>query len=950
MKNLRKKIKILCSLTLVSTTIISAFCTIPNIAYADSNFIKLPVVNTSGKDVFNQKTLLYDVYTDKSMYDPGATVNINIELVNYTGNEIKNGTIELVVKHLDKQVGDIIKESFSIKNKQTKDLTLSWTTPNDDYKGYLIEITSKDANGKVIERSSTAVDVSSNWLKFPRYGYVTNYGKDVNTKDIINQLKKFHINGIQYYDWQDKHHDPVAGEVSNVDPKWKDLSQHDVYKSTIDGYIENGHNVGMASMQYNLIYGATQNYYKDGTGVKKEWGLYKDPSGIDGEQWTMGMPSGWETDALYFMDPLNKEWQDYLFAREKEVFEAFDFDGWHMDTVGDFGTVYRADGTPVSITETFKEFLNTAKENFPNKYIIMNPVGGKGHEQVNTSNVDGVYTEIWDWDGFPTYNSLKGVVDQARMETKGKSLIVPAYMNYNVANKHSEENPGTFNTSSVLLTGASVFAAGGSRLELGDDTRMLTQEYFPNKNVVMNEELKARERKYYDFIVAYENLLRDGQINSSNEIKVNGYENSRTGEANKIWTYSKKDSNYDVIQMINLLGVYDNGWRCADGIKSTPKKVENFAVKYYTDQSIQSVSIASPDINDCISQNLQFTKGSDDDGSYIEFTVPSLEYWNMIYLTKANSETIDTNNDITGSEGKITNPGFEDGSLGWTITGNKYGIDSSDSASGNNKLFFYGKEPYTQKIDQTVTGLKNGKYTVTAMVKQNTGIPDYADMELTTGDKTEKINIKHTKDYQKIEGCVEVKDGKLNIAFNYTSSLNGEANLQIDDIQLVDENGKVISKEEKTVKKGETSNIDNISESIGKITNGDFETGDSTGWTAAIEDGFGVNDEDANSGKYKCYFWGQGKQKLQQKVTELENGSYTIKAKVKQNTGVPTSSKLEMSNYGGEPIEVKIPHGDSYVEISADVNVTNGNLLISFIQDSADMTNLQIDDVELILN
>ena len=950
MKNLRKKIKILCSLTLVSTTIISTFCTIPNIAYADSNFIKLPVVNTSGKDVFNQKTLLYDVYTDKSMYDPGATVNINIELVNYTGNEIKNGTIELVVKHLDKQVGDIIKESFSIKNKQTKDLTLSWTTPNDDYKGYLIEITSKDANGKVIERSSTAVDVSSNWLKFPRYGYVTNYGKDVNTKDIINQLKKFHINGIQYYDWQDKHHDPVAGEVSNVDPKWKDLSQHDVYKSTIDGYIENGHNVGMASMQYNLIYGATQNYYKDGTGVKKEWGLYKDPSGIDGEQWTMGMPSGWETDALYFMDPLNKEWQDYLFAREKEVFEAFDFDGWHMDTVGDFGTVYRADGTPVSITETFKEFLNTAKENFPNKYIIMNPVGGKGHEQVNTSNVDGVYTEIWDWDGFPTYNSLKGVVDQARMETKGKSLIVPAYMNYNVANKHSEENPGTFNTSSVLLTGASVFAAGGSRLELGDDTRMLTQEYFPNKNVVMNEELKARERKYYDFIVAYENLLRDGQINSSNEIKVNGYENSRTGEANKIWTYSKKDSNYDVIQMINLLGVYDNGWRCADGIKSTPKKVENFAVKYYTDQSIQSVSIASPDINDCISQNLQFTKGSDDDGSYIEFTVPSLEYWNMIYLTKANSETIDTNNDITGSEGKITNPGFEDGSLGWTITGNKYGIDSSDSASGNNKLFFYGKEPYTQKIDQTVTGLKNGKYTVTAMVKQNTGIPDYADMELTTGDKTEKINIKHTKDYQKIEGCVEVKDGKLNIAFNYTSSLNGEANLQIDDIQLVDENGKVISKEEKTVKKGETSNIDNISESIGKITNGDFETGDSTGWTAAIEDGFGVNDEDANSGKYKCYFWGQGKQKLQQKVTELENGSYTIKAKVKQNTGVPTSSKLEMSNYGGEPIEVKIPHGDSYVEISADVNVTNGNLLISFIRDSADMTNLQIDDVELILN
>lgn len=951
MKSARKRLKILCSLALISTTLVSTLCTIPNNAYADSSIVKLPIVNTSGKDAFTQKTLLYDVYTDKSMYNPGSNVKINVELVNYTDNEITNGTVELVVKHLNNQVGDPITENFSIEKGETKNLSLNWTAPNEDYKGYLFEIASKDSNGKIIETSSTAVDISSNWLKFPRYGYVTNYNKNVNTKDVINQLKKFHINGIQYYDWQDKHHDPVAGEVSNVDPKWKDLSQHDVYKSTIDGYIENGHNVGMASMQYNLIYGATQNYYNDGTGVKKEWGLYKDPSGVDAEQWTMGMPSGWETDALYFMDPLNKGWQEYLFAKEKEVFEAFDFDGWHMDTVGDFGTVYRADGTPVSITETFKEFLNTAKENFPDKYIIMNPVGGKGHEQVNTSNVDGVYTEIWDWDGFPTYNSLKGVVDQARIESKGKSLIVPAYMNYNVANKHSEEKPGTFNTSSVLLTGASVFAAGGSRLELGDDTRMLTQEYFPNKNVVMNEELKARERKYYDFIVAYENLLRDGQINSSNEIKVNGYENSRTGEANKIWTYSKKDSKYDIIQMINLLDVYDNGWRCADGVKFTPKKVENFSVRYYTDQEIQNVSIASPDINDCISQNLQFTKGSDDDGSYIEFTVPSLEYWNMIYLTKANSEIIDTNNDITGSEGKITNPGFEDGSLGWTITGNKYGIDSSDSASGNNKLFFYGKEPYTQKIDQTVTGLKNGEYKVTAMVKQNTGIPDYAAMELTSNGKTEKVDIKHKNNYEQIEGTIDVTDGKLNIAFNYTSSLNDESNLQIDDIQLIDENGKVISKEEKTVKKGETSNIDNISESIGKITNGDFETGDYTGWTASVsEDGCGVNEDDTNSGKYKFYFWGQGKQMLQQKVTGLENGSYKIKAKVKQNTGVPTSSKLEISNYGGEPIDVNILHEDSYVEISADVNITNETLILSFIQDSADMTNLQIDDVELIKN
>ncbi|EHJ01899.1 Dextranase [Clostridium sp. DL-VIII] len=944
MNNSRKKLKVLWSIALMATTIIS---NIPSIAYGDSNFVKIPIVNTSEKGAFNQKLLLYDVSTDKSMYNPGSNVIVNIELANYTGNKISNGTIELSVKHLDTQIGDTITQSFSIEDGEDQQLSLNWTAPKEDYKGYLLEIMCKDSDGKVIESSSTAVDVSSNWLKFPRYGYLTRYGNDVNTKDVIDQLKKFHLNGLQYYDWQNKHDDPIAKDGSNVADKWQDLSKHDVYKSTIEGYINNGHEAGIASMEYNLIYGAYKGY--EAYGAKKEWGLFTDPSGINSPQWIMKMPDGWESD-LYFMDPSNKDWQNYIFGREKEVFDAFNFDGWHMDTVGDFGTMYKSDGTPVSITTTFKDFLDSAKEAFPNKYILMNPVGGKGHEQVNSSKVDGAYTEVWPWDGTATYNSLKGVVDQTRTETNGRSLIVPAYMNYNVGDKHSEEKPGTFNTTSVLLTGASVFAAGGSRLELGDDTRMLTKEYFPNRNVVMNDELKARERKYYDFIVAYENLLRDGQINTNNDIEVDGYESSNVGEANKIWTYGKKDENYDVIQMINLLGVYDNTWRAADGIKSTPAKIQNFKVKYYVTQDVQSVLLASPDANDCKSQNLQFTKGSDEKGNYIEFTVPSLEYWNMIYLKKLKNDNIDKNNDAIGIPGKLTNPGFEDGLMGWNISGGSYGIDSTDSASGNNKLFFYDKKPYIEKLDQTVSGLKNGKYTVTAMVKQNTGVPDYAAMELTSGNDTEKVNIKHSDDYEKIEGTVEVTDGKLNIAFNYKSSVNGEVNLQIDDIQLLDENENVVSKEAKVLKPGDEGYMVYIPESVGKITNGGFESGDATGWAALNKDGFGVNQDDAYDGNYKCYFWAQGKQSLQQKVTELPNGSYTVKAMVKQNTGTPTSSKLELSGFGGDTASVKIPHGDSYAEISGQVNVTNGTLIISFMQDSTDMTNLEIDNVELIAN
>lgn len=950
MRNVRKRVRFISCLAIVTT--VSLLCVFENKIFAcaanQDNIVPISVATTNSTESLPiTKVLVSDVTTDKSMYNPGEKVNVKAELNNTTGKVITDGIVELNVKHLGDKVGSPITQTYSVNNGEKTDVSLSWTAPSQDFKGYLLEITCRDSTGTIVDSGTTAVDISSNWLKFPRYGYLTKYGSDVNTADVISQLSKFHINGLQFYDWQDKHHDPIAGEESSVEEKWQDLSKHDVYKSTIEGYISNAHNAGMSAMQYNLIYGATQGYDTDGSGAKKEWGLYKQPIGTSSEQWTMKMPDGWETDALYFMDPSNKDWQNYIFAREKEVFGAFDFDGWHMDTVGDFGTVYKADGTPVSITTTFKEFLDSAKTAFPNKFIMMNPVGNKGHQQVNASKVDGVYTEIWDWDGFPNYNSLKGVVDQARIETNKKSLIVPAYMNYDYAKNKSEQNPGKFNTSSVLLTDASVLAAGGSRLELGDDTRMLCSEYFPNRNLLMSQNLIQRERKYYDFIVAYENLLRDKQINSTNEIEVNGYENSKTGQPNKIWTYSKKDSNYDVIQMINLLGVYDNGWRSADAKKQTPTKAENFTVKYYTTQDIAAVSIASPDSNDCKSQDLAFTKGIDDKGNYITFTVPSLEYWDMIYMKKAAQENMTGQQDSIGSvKNSITNPGFEDGLMGWNVTGTSYGLDSNDVYSGSKKIYFYNSGAYEQKIDQKLSGLSNGTYTVTAMVKQNTGNPDYAAMELTSGGETKKVNISHNNKYEKIEGKVAVSDGNLNIAFNYKSS--EAANLQIDDIELLDGNGNVISKEEVASKHVEKE-TPQAAISVGGLVNGGFETGDSTGWSATIADGYGVNNEDAYNGNYKCYFWGKGNQKLQQTVTGIPNGNYTVEAVVKQNTGTPSMSRMELSNDSEELAYADIEHGDGYKKISKQVNVTDGKLTIAFHQESSgECTNLQIDEVRLL--
>jgi len=68
------------------------------------------------------------------------------------------------------------------------------------------------------------------------------------------------------------------------------------------------------------------------------------------------------------------------------------------------------------------------------------------------------------------------------------------------------------------------------------------------------------------------------------------------------------------------------------GKKKEPEIQENLKVKFYTDRKISSVYLCSPDFSNCESLSLSHDKGTDSNGKYIEFTVPSLQYWDMIYM------------------------------------------------------------------------------------------------------------------------------------------------------------------------------------------------------------------------------------------------------------------------------------------------------------------------------
>ena len=590
--------------------------------------------------------------TDKARYAPGEEVLVSLTVCNESKKRAENLRLELVASFLGEEI-DSISQSVSLEAEEQKSLSVSWQPPKEDYRGYLLEVRLSDQTGQRLASETIGVDVSSNWVKFPRYGYVCQYGEDEAAEEKIARMNRYHINAVEYYDWHALHHEPLPPTATKEDPGvWEDWSGRRIFGETIQRYLKAAQKRNMVNMAYNMIYAGTDSFVEtvDGKpGRGSQWQIFFAPDNERGEgafSFSMGQsPSG--NGNLYFMNPLNPDWQNYIFTKQKQVFEVLEFDGWHGDTVGDWGRMTDASGNPLGmdeegnpiyeVKETYRQFLNEAKKALGDYYLSFNPVGAQGIEQANTSMVDVLYTEFWPWDtdrdGVPyvTYASLAAEVERAREESKpysfdskGKSLVVKAYINYN-------STKSTMNLPGVLLCDSAVYAAGGSRLELGNGNHMLHVEYYPDDTIPMGEELEQQMEKLADFTVAYENLLRDGQEPVARTVKIEEQPVSPDGQYDTIWAYTKADETYEILHLINLLGT-DSAWRDEVGEKPAPASVSNLTVAYYTEREVTQVRLASFSIEGGTSQELEFEVGEDEAGRYVSFSVPELTYWDLIYM------------------------------------------------------------------------------------------------------------------------------------------------------------------------------------------------------------------------------------------------------------------------------------------------------------------------------
>lgn len=544
------------------------------------------------------------VSTDRACYEPGEQVVFTID------RPLPPGT-RVTYTALDQVVG----------GEMLSGTRWTWTAPARDFTGYLATLSRMDGTTKKIY-ATIAVDVSSDAAHFPRNGFLSYYGETsaAERQGVIDRLNRLHINWLQFQDWEWKHHRPLAGTPQAPAATWRDIAGRLNYRQTVAGYIDLAHDRHIKTLSYNLCYGALNDAASDG--VSASWYLYTDPNHTTRDVFNLPSPP-FKSD-IYFTNPANKGWQDYLASRNKEFYQVYDFDGYQIDQVGNRNkTLYDYEGNTVDLQATFPAFIRAMKKAQPEKSLVMNAVNQYGQPGMATSPVAFLYSEVWaPHEGFKDLAQIIG--DNDRYGAGDKRTVLAAYMDYDLA-----DGKGIFNTPGVLLTDAVIFAFGGAHLELGE--HMLGKEYFPNDNLAMGDDLRRAMVRYYDFLVAYENLLRDGgSFNTPALVASDAMPvlNNWPPVAGQVSVVGKDLDSCQVIHLINFTRANSLDWRDRKGTQPEPAVFSSVKLRLTSTRKVDKLWFASPDVDFGAPQALSFEQA----GDQVTFMLPSLQYWDMIVV------------------------------------------------------------------------------------------------------------------------------------------------------------------------------------------------------------------------------------------------------------------------------------------------------------------------------
>ena len=538
-----------------------------------------------------------DSFPNQGSFEPGARVGITFMV---TSKEAAYCKVRFNVLHLSEGMFSGL-YPFNIEAGAQR-LVIEWEAPEISPRGYGVVAELLNEDCEVVSEVSTAFDILNQWTDFPRYGFLSDFqSRRTDPETIMDSLVRYHINGLQFYDWMYRHEQFLTDEEP-----YRDLLNRELSLETVKSLISAAHERNIAAMPYTAIYAASIPFYEQ----HKDWALY----GRDGK------PIFFGENFLVYMDPRpDSPWVEYLLKQFDLILEKLPFDGIHLDQYGDPKQGYDVSGNKFSLEQPLAETINLTKElvlkHRKDGAVVFNAVTNWPVESVAPSKQDFVYIEVWP--PYIWFDDLHTLITQAQTLGAGKPVVLAAYIDPAL-----EYN--------VRLIDAIIFASGGGHIELGEGNAMLAEAYFP-KYKVMSPELVEVIQRYYDFVVRYQDVIGPRTSEATPEytrnISIDGVSTSPSQRKNKVWPIVRQSEEFLAINLINLRGIESVEW--AKALEKAPQPLGVTEVRLSNiERKIEGVWFASPDEQNISLVPLNFTQ----DGNTIIFEIPSLKYWDLILI------------------------------------------------------------------------------------------------------------------------------------------------------------------------------------------------------------------------------------------------------------------------------------------------------------------------------
>lgn len=558
-----------------------------------------------------------DIFPDQAQYRSGQSGHIIIEL-----ESREDAIIKLIVGFykLEQRVAEETIEMVTQKESREV-IHIPLFTEVTEWAGYGVRA-AVFYNEALVSVAYTSYDIADHWSRAPRYGFLSDFRTE-ESGDIrdVDSMNKFHLNVIQFYDWMYRHDDLVPKEDEFVDPMGRTMSFKVVREK-----VAALHSKGMAAMAYGAVYAGLKDFLQ----ARPEWGLYD----RKGDPFQL-------IDLFYIMDITpGSPWTDHIVEQFRRAVKA-GFDGIHMDQYGFPKKAMRLiEGKEelVDLAECYPALINrtqaAVKEIKTEAGVIFNNVGNYPISKTASSDQEALYIEVWP--PVVRLRELKGLIDNARSLDPDKPIILSAYLpSFYPKASHNKE----WAENGALLTMASIFASGGYHLLLGEDHGMLTMPYYPDY-AIMRPEFCIEVRRYYDFIVQFGTLIHDRRLEDVSYTYTAGVNTEITFEGNvlftpngdidSVWTIIKRMPGYQILQLINLVGLEDDFWE--HGKKQRPETQNEVVCTLLIEQPIECIYTASPDNEKQEVIFLEYEIVPHGQGLAARFILPSLKIWSMIVI------------------------------------------------------------------------------------------------------------------------------------------------------------------------------------------------------------------------------------------------------------------------------------------------------------------------------